>query len=314
MVTDRPGIVLGIVTADCADPAGGRRGRRGRRRRVAGRSGRRDRGHHVRHDPAGPVSPPPLAPAFARHPTRWPPTCATRCCTMIGRRFYGKGHGMRRWPGSKLLRRPAGARRRCHRAAAGRWRGRRALLRLSPDHARRRRDRCGLPDLAHRRRGELSAWCELLVLLLPLLLASCGDLPWPFIGNPVASGRILAQPPTSRLAGAAAGQRATARRKPADSSPMRWRRALQEREVPPVARPGARKRLAAVSQRRAARRHRGAGVPCAEPEGRGPRATPICTECPTQDWANAGPSCSTAPLARPRRDLKPTHVDPRPRR
>jgi hypothetical protein len=39
-----------------------------------------------------------------------------------------------------------------------------------------------------------------LSLLLLLLLASCGDLPEPFIGNPGAMGRLLAQPPTPRLA------------------------------------------------------------------------------------------------------------------
>src|SRR5215469_1537358 len=38
------------------------------------------------------------------------------------------------------------------------------------------------------------------MLLLPLLLASCGDLPEPFLGNPGATARILAQPPTPRLA------------------------------------------------------------------------------------------------------------------
>jgi hypothetical protein len=36
--------------------------------------------------------------------------------------------------------------------------------------------------------------------LLPLLaLVGCGDLPEPFLGNPGATGRILAQPPTPRL-------------------------------------------------------------------------------------------------------------------
>lgn len=37
-------------------------------------------------------------------------------------------------------------------------------------------------------------------LLLLLLLASCGDLPEPFLGNPGVVGRQLAQPPTPRLA------------------------------------------------------------------------------------------------------------------
>ncbi len=40
-----------------------------------------------------------------------------------------------------------------------------------------------------------------LSLLLPLLLlAACGDLPQPFLGNPGATARNLAQPPTPRLA------------------------------------------------------------------------------------------------------------------
>ncbi len=37
-------------------------------------------------------------------------------------------------------------------------------------------------------------------LLLPLLLASCGDLPQPFLGRPGALGARLAQPPPARLA------------------------------------------------------------------------------------------------------------------
>jgi hypothetical protein len=39
-----------------------------------------------------------------------------------------------------------------------------------------------------------------LSLLAALLLAGCGDLPEPFLGNPGATGRTLAQPPTPRLA------------------------------------------------------------------------------------------------------------------
>jgi hypothetical protein len=41
---------------------------------------------------------------------------------------------------------------------------------------------------------------SLFILLLPLLLASCGDLPQPFLGNPGTTARNLAQPPTPRLA------------------------------------------------------------------------------------------------------------------
>lgn len=40
----------------------------------------------------------------------------------------------------------------------------------------------------------------ILCLVLPLLLAACGDLPEPFLGNPGAMARMLAQPPTPRLA------------------------------------------------------------------------------------------------------------------
>jgi hypothetical protein len=36
--------------------------------------------------------------------------------------------------------------------------------------------------------------------LVPVLLAACGSLPQPFLGNPGATGRILVQPPTPRLA------------------------------------------------------------------------------------------------------------------
>lgn len=40
---------------------------------------------------------------------------------------------------------------------------------------------------------------RLSLLLLVLLVSSCGDLPEPFIGNPGAEGRVLSQPPTPRL-------------------------------------------------------------------------------------------------------------------
>src|SRR5581483_4357658 len=74
-----------------------------------------------------------------------------------------------------------------------------------------------------------------ILFLLPLLaLSACGDLPEPFLGNPGATGRILAQPPTPRLAVPAppdallpdAGSAALA----ADLA-----KALQAQEVPAVA-------------------------------------------------------------------------------
>jgi len=43
-------------------------------------------------------------------------------------------------------------------------------------------------------------WPAWLLCLASLLLAGCGDLPEPFLGNPGAAGRVLAQPPTPRLA------------------------------------------------------------------------------------------------------------------
>ncbi|HEY1931297.1 MAG TPA: hypothetical protein VGG99_04735 [Acetobacteraceae bacterium] len=41
---------------------------------------------------------------------------------------------------------------------------------------------------------------RLILCLLLLLLTRCGELPEPFLGNPGPAGRILAQPPTPRLA------------------------------------------------------------------------------------------------------------------
>ena len=74
-------------------------------------------------------------------------------------------------------------------------------------------------------------------LLLLLALATCGDLPEPFIGNPGAQGRVLSQPPTPRLAVPAA----TAALLPApagkDFAAMLAEN-LRERDVPAVADPG----------------------------------------------------------------------------
>jgi len=75
-----------------------------------------------------------------------------------------------------------------------------------------------------------------LLLVLAMLPAACGDLPEPFRGNPGATARVLAQPPTPRLAvptprtallsDAAAGSFANA-----------LASALQTQEVPAVAGP-----------------------------------------------------------------------------
>ncbi len=104
LVTDRPGLALGIITADCApvllaDPQAGVVGavHAGWRGAVAGVleatvAAMAALGASPR------ASSPPSAPASASHPTRWPPTCATPC-----------------WPATRL--RPLLRRGR----AAGRW-------------------------------------------------------------------------------------------------------------------------------------------------------------------------------------------------
>ncbi len=74
------------------------------------------------------------------------------------------------------------------------------------------------------------------VLLPTLLLAACGDLPQPFLGNPGARGRILAQPPTPRLAVPVPGQ-ALLSDQGADAFATALAAALQNQEVPAVAGP-----------------------------------------------------------------------------
>ncbi len=77
--------------------------------------------------------------------------------------------------------------------------------------------------------------------LLPVvLLARCGDLPQPFLGNPGATARMLAQPPTPRLAVPVPGQ-ALLPGQAAESFAEALADALQNQEVPAVegpARPG----------------------------------------------------------------------------
>ena len=120
--------------------------------------------------------------------------------------------------GTRALLRPVGARRvgsstcpatvrpdsprpACVASRSGRRHGRRrgAVLLAPPAHPwRRRSDRA--PDFHHLARSAIAIVRFRLSLLLLLLLASCGDLPEPFLGNPGAAGRQLAQPPTPRLA------------------------------------------------------------------------------------------------------------------
>jgi hypothetical protein len=77
----------------------------------------------------------------------------------------------------------------------------------------------------------------LLPILLPILgLAACGDLPQPFLGNPGATARILAQPPTPRLAVPVPGE-ALLSDQAAVAFSSALAGALQQREVPAVAGP-----------------------------------------------------------------------------
>src|SRR5271156_5737313 len=72
-----------------------------------------------------------------------------------------------------------------------------------------------------------------LLWLAPLLLAGCGTLPQPFLGNPGATGRILAQPPTPRLAVPVPPQ-ALLPDQSAESFAQALSVALQSQEVPAV--------------------------------------------------------------------------------
>ena len=74
-------------------------------------------------------------------------------------------------------------------------------------------------------------------LLLLLTLAACGDLPEPFIGNPGAEGRVLARPPTPRLAVPAATDALLPGPAGSDFAAM-LAEDLRQQEVPAVAEPG----------------------------------------------------------------------------
>jgi hypothetical protein len=74
------------------------------------------------------------------------------------------------------------------------------------------------------------------VLLPAVLLTACGELPQPFLGNPGATARILAQPPTPRLAVPVPGQ-ALLPDQAATTFAKVLADALQTQEVPAVAGP-----------------------------------------------------------------------------
>ena len=76
-------------------------------------------------------------------------------------------------------------------------------------------------------------WLARLICLAPVLLAACGDLPQPFLGNPGATGRILAQPPTPRLAVPVPPQ-ALLSDQAAETFAQALSGALQKEEVPAV--------------------------------------------------------------------------------
>ena len=74
-------------------------------------------------------------------------------------------------------------------------------------------------------------------LFLLISLAACGDLPEPFLGNPGPEGRVLAQPPTPRLAVPAATDALLPGPAGNDFAAM-LAQDLRDQEVPAVAEPG----------------------------------------------------------------------------
>jgi hypothetical protein len=139
--------------------------------------------------------------------------------------------------------------------------------------------------------------------LAPALLSACGDLPQPFLGNPGATGRILAQPPTPRLAVPVPPQ-ALLSDQAAETFAQALSDALQTEEVPAVegpAQPGDWRLEATVGL------HGTTVVPVytvLDPKGQD-RGKSEGKPLPSADWSAATP----ATLARAATDAAPGIAD-----
>ncbi len=134
------------------------------------------------------------------------------------------------------------------------------------------------------------------LLLLPVLLSACGNLPQPFYGNPGATGARLAQPPPSRLAVQYPAQSLLP-----DEAATAWARAvaeaLQAQEIPADARRPSRGRewsleLAAEIRGDAVVPSYTVHNPAGQPEGLSEGA-PV----PTGEWAGGNPATLKAAAA-----------------
>jgi hypothetical protein len=138
-----------------------------------------------------------------------------------------------------------------------------------------------------------------LALLLCLSLAACGDLPEPFLGNPGARGRFLAQPPTPRLA-VPPPQDALLPNAASHDFALALAAGLQAQEVPAVA---DRVQANDWSLRTRAEQHGGAVVPTytvLTPKG-DEKGTTEGPPVPTPAWADA----SAATLQQAAKDAAP---------
>jgi hypothetical protein len=127
-----------------------------------------------------------------------------------------------------------------------------------------------------------------LCLVVPLWLSACGDLPEPFIGNPGANARRLAQPPTPRLAVPAPGEMllsdAASR-----SFAEQLAKSLQQAEVPAVAQPSQRTDWTLMAR---ADQHDGVVVPTfsvRDPQGKD-RGNAAGAPVPAAAWSAADPT------------------------